>query len=71
MGRRLRLLWHLGVTGPTGAAAMGPTVVVAPVRALLQRLGPVGPRRDPVTVASGDRVDLEIWCPAGGHGIPP
>src|SRR5579863_6075440 len=34
MGRRLRLLWRLENAGST------PAVIVAPVRALLQRLGP-------------------------------
>jgi transcription-repair coupling factor (superfamily II helicase) len=64
MGHRLRLLWHLGVTG-TAAGADGsplptaPAVVVAPVRALLQRLGPVDVAATPVTVTRGARVDLE------------
>ena len=58
MGQRLRLLWDLGVTGP-GRPARGPAVVVAPVRALLQRLGPVDVAAAPVTVARGARIDLE------------
>ncbi len=62
MGQRLRLLWHLGVTGAPGeegAAGEGPAVVVAPVRALLQRLGPVDVAASPVTVTQGARIDLE------------
>jgi transcription-repair coupling factor (superfamily II helicase) len=62
MGQRLRLLWHLGVTGAAtdgqGSPA-APSVVVAPVRALLQRLGPVDVAASPVTVRRGARVDLE------------
>jgi transcription-repair coupling factor (superfamily II helicase) len=65
MGERLRLLWHLGVSGagdyPDGGpdADDAPAVVVAPVRALLQRLGPVDVAASPVVVARGARIDLE------------
>ncbi|HXQ58910.1 MAG TPA: transcription-repair coupling factor [Acidimicrobiales bacterium] len=65
MGERLRLLWHLGVSGAADGADNGadpaeaPAVVVAPVRALLQRLGPVDVAASPVIVARGARVDLE------------
>ena len=62
MGQRLKLLWHLGLTGSSGArdvAAEAPAVVVAPVRALLQRLGPVDVAASPVTVVRGARIDLE------------
>jgi transcription-repair coupling factor (superfamily II helicase) len=69
MGQRLRLLWHLGVTGapstgpestePGPVTDSGPAVVVAPVRALLQRLGPVDVAAAPVTVVRGARIDLE------------
>jgi transcription-repair coupling factor (superfamily II helicase) len=62
MGQRLRLLWHLGVTD-SGVSreerSDAPGVVVAPVRALLQRLGPVDVAAHPVTVERGARVDLE------------
>jgi transcription-repair coupling factor (superfamily II helicase) len=51
MGARLRLLWRLG--DPTGA----PAVIVAPVRALLQRLGPFEDAAVPVRVARRQRVD--------------
>jgi transcription-repair coupling factor (superfamily II helicase) len=70
MGQRLRLLWRLGVTGSdnpspqqedssplAGHAPDPPSAVVAPVRALLQRLGPVGEAAAPVHVASGARLD--------------
>jgi transcription-repair coupling factor (superfamily II helicase) len=51
MGRRLRTLWHL--RDPDRA----PRVVVAPVRALVQRLGPHVADIEPIVVGSGDRVD--------------
>jgi len=53
MGRRLRLLWRLH--GPSSA----PAVIVAPVRALLQRLGPVEEAAVPVVVARRDRFDQQ------------
>ena len=48
MGRRLRTLWRM--------TADPPAVVVAPVRALIQRLGPVG-APPPVEVRVGSQVD--------------
>jgi transcription-repair coupling factor (superfamily II helicase) len=66
MGRRLRLLWQLA--GPTaGPAADGsdtapsppPDLVVAPIKAVLQRLGPWRTAARPLRVAKGDRVDVE------------
>jgi transcription-repair coupling factor (superfamily II helicase) len=51
MGRRLRTIWRL--TDPDRA----PRVVVAPVRALVQRLGPGVHEIDPVVIGPGDRVD--------------
>jgi transcription-repair coupling factor (superfamily II helicase) len=51
MGRRLRVLWGFSEPG-----ALAP-VVVAPVRALLQRLGPFEEADVPVEVARGDRLD--------------
>jgi len=51
MGRRLRVLWRL--SSPERAAR----VIVAPVRALLQRLGPHVGDVEPVVVRSGDVVD--------------
>jgi len=53
MGRRLRAMWHLG-----GGRESGPRVLVAPVRALLQRLGPKVEITAPVVLAKGDQVDL-------------
>jgi transcription-repair coupling factor (superfamily II helicase) len=52
MGRRLRTLWHL-----SGGTADGPRVVVAPVRALVQRLGPHVEDVEPIVVRPGDQVD--------------
>jgi transcription-repair coupling factor (superfamily II helicase) len=61
MGRRLRLLWRLGATGSGSASSERegppPSVVVAPVRALLQRLGPSGEAAAPVEVTAGGRLD--------------
>jgi transcription-repair coupling factor (superfamily II helicase) len=55
MGRRLRLLWSLGGDGSAG----GPDIVVAPVKAVLQRLGPWRTAARPVVVARGDRVVVD------------
>ncbi len=55
MGRRLRLLWQLGGPSVDG----GPGIVVAPVKAVLQRLGPWRTAARPIEVARGDRVDVE------------
>ncbi len=52
MGRRLRVLWRL--RHPEYA----PSAVVAPVRALLQRLGPHVEDVEPIFVRSGRRFDL-------------
>ena len=52
MGRRLRTLWRL--RDPASAA---PGVVVAPVRALVQRLGPHVEDVEPIIVGAGDAVD--------------
>jgi transcription-repair coupling factor (superfamily II helicase) len=53
MGRRLRTMWRLR----QGTA----TVVVAPVRALVQRLGPHVEDLEPVCVQPGDQIDpLEL-----------
>ena len=58
MGRRLRLLWKLGGDGD-GPIDGGPDIVVAPVKAVLQRLGPWRSAARPVTVARGDRVVVD------------
>jgi len=52
MGRRLRTMWRLR-PGSTNV----PRVVVAPVRSLVQRLGPHVEDVDPVVVRRGDHVD--------------
>jgi transcription-repair coupling factor (superfamily II helicase) len=57
MGRRLRLLWQLA--GPDAGAGSGPDIVVAPVKAVLQRLGPWRTAARPVVVERGDRVVVE------------
>ncbi len=53
MGRRLRVLWRLADPNP----ARRPRIVVASVRALLQRLGPDTDRIEPLIVRPGDRLD--------------
>ncbi|MEX1007321.1 MAG: transcription-repair coupling factor [Acidimicrobiia bacterium] len=53
MGRRLRVLWRLR------SADHAPTVVVAPVRALVQRLGPHVEEVEPVVVWPGERLDRD------------
>ena len=54
MGRRCQAIWQLGE--PQSC----PPVLVAPVRALLQRLVPDSDGAAPVTVAQGDRIDLGV-----------
>ena len=52
MGRRLRTMWRLR-SGPSRL----PRVLIAPVRSLLQRLGPHVEDTAPVTINKGDQVD--------------
>ena len=52
MGRRLRVMWRLR----TGRA---PDVLVAPVRALVQRLGPHVEDVEPIVVHPGQRLDRD------------
>ncbi len=60
MGRRLRLLWQLsGSAAADGTDGDGPDIVVAPIKAVLQRLGPWRAAARPVRVAKGDRVVVE------------
>ena len=54
MGRRLELLWRLGQPEHC------PTVIVAGVRALLQRLGPGAADVEPITVRRGEIVDPDV-----------
>ncbi len=58
MGRRLRTMWRLR-SGAAGHPERMPKVLVAPVRSLLQRLGPHVEDTDPVVVAKGDQIDPE------------
>src|SRR5919199_6712729 len=51
MGRRLRVLWRLR------EADRAPRVVVAPVRALVQRLGPHVEEVEPIVVRPGEQLD--------------
>jgi transcription-repair coupling factor (superfamily II helicase) len=63
MGRRQRVMWRLRANTP-------PQVVVAPVRALVQRLGPHAEEVEPVVVQPGDQVDrdeLVARLIAGGY----
>jgi transcription-repair coupling factor (superfamily II helicase) len=57
MGRRQRVLWRLRSGDP-------PTVVVAPVRALAQRLGPHVEEVEPVAVRAGQTVDRDALVEA-------
>ena len=63
MGRRSQAIWQL--RDPRSC----PPVLVAPVRALLQRLVPDSDGAAPVTVAQGDRIDLgELAAELAGRG---
>jgi len=58
MGLRLRVLWRL--LGHPATRSLGALrVVVAPIRAALQRLAPLDPAYGPVAVAAGQRLDLD------------
>ena len=75
MGRRLRVIWHLRHGGRLEAAEGqrgrgAPKVVVAPVRALVQRLGPHVEDVEPIIVGHGDQLDpaqLVADLVAGGY----
>ncbi len=54
MGRRLRVMWRLREGGDAA-----PAVVVAPVRALVQRLGPHVEDIEPVRLVVGDAIDRD------------
>jgi transcription-repair coupling factor (superfamily II helicase) len=56
MGRRLRTMWHLRSLGSDDDLC--PAVVVAPIKAALQRLGPHVEETAPVVVERGATVDL-------------
>src|SRR3954449_839119 len=55
MGRRLRAMWRL----KHGQQDQAPRVIVAPVRALIQRLGPHVEDVEPVVIKPGDQLDPE------------
>jgi transcription-repair coupling factor (superfamily II helicase) len=56
MGRRLAVLW--GLTHENDAAAVGqaPRIIVAPIRALLQRLGPYRDSAPPIVIRPGQQL---------------
>ncbi|MGZ4753757.1 MAG: transcription-repair coupling factor [Acidimicrobiia bacterium] len=54
MGRRLRIMWRLREGGERA-----PAVVVAPVRALVQRLGPHVEDVEPIVLRKGDQIDRD------------
>jgi transcription-repair coupling factor (superfamily II helicase) len=58
MGRRLRAMWRLR-SGGHGHPERLPKVVVAPVRSLLQRLGPHVEDVDPVVIRKGQQIDTD------------
>ena len=58
MGRRLRAMWRLR-TGSRDHPERLPEVLVAPVRSLLQRLGPHVEDVEPIVIRKGDQVDPE------------
>jgi transcription-repair coupling factor (superfamily II helicase) len=58
MGRRLRAMWRLR-SGGRGHPERLPLVLVAPVRSLLQRLGPHVEDVEPVVVRKGEQIDIE------------
>ncbi len=62
MGRRLRAMWRLrqSAGGVDAAAEATPRFLVAPVRALVQRLGPHVEDTEPVVVSPGDVVDSDV-----------
>ena len=69
MGRRLRTMWRLHAPTPDGESRP-PKVLVAPVRALVQRLGPHVEDIPPIIVRRGDQVDqgaLVIGLAAAGY----
>jgi transcription-repair coupling factor (superfamily II helicase) len=67
MGRRMRAMWHLrharrsaegeAPDGDASSTSVGPRLVVAPVRALLQRLGPRVEDTEPIRVRAGQEID--------------
>jgi transcription-repair coupling factor (superfamily II helicase) len=58
MGRRLALLWSL-THGEDDPSLPAPRVIVAPIRALLQRLGPSAHDAGPTTVRPGQELSVD------------
>ncbi|MGC8627692.1 MAG: transcription-repair coupling factor [Acidimicrobiales bacterium] len=60
MGQRLELMWRLRTARdePNSAGRL-PSVIVAPIRALLQRLGPHVEEAEPLALARGARLDQD------------
>ncbi|HEV7721885.1 MAG TPA: transcription-repair coupling factor [Iamia sp.] len=68
MGRRMRVAWRL--RNPRQA----PQVVVAPIRALVQRLGPHVDEVEPLIIRPGQQVDRDevaAWLVAAGYRREP
>jgi transcription-repair coupling factor (superfamily II helicase) len=68
MGRRLRAMWHLRharrpmpeeSNEAPGRGSAAPRLLVAPVRALLQRLGPRVEDTEPIRVRAGQEIDAD------------
>jgi transcription-repair coupling factor (superfamily II helicase) len=59
MGRRLALLWGLTHPDDEGSLPPPPRVIVAPIRALLQRLGPNAPELMPISVRPGQELSAD------------
>jgi transcription-repair coupling factor (superfamily II helicase) len=75
MGQRLAVMWSLaGTAARAGPAPRRPTVVVASVRALLQRLAPWREIGGPLVVRRGARLDVRettSWLLAAGYRREP
>jgi transcription-repair coupling factor (superfamily II helicase) len=75
MGQRLAVLWRLaGKAVELATEPGGPTIVVASVRALLQRLAPWREIAAPIVVRRGARFDVReatSWLAAGGYRREP
>ncbi|MEO6627352.1 MAG: CarD family transcriptional regulator, partial [Aquihabitans sp.] len=70
MGRRMRTIWRLH----DPASSRLPAVVVAPVRALVQRLGPQVGETEPLVVHTGERrdqADIVSWLAVNGYRREP
>jgi transcription-repair coupling factor (superfamily II helicase) len=56
MGRRLAVLWGLTHEHDASAVGQAPRIIVAPIRALLQRLGPYRDSAPPVVIRPGQEL---------------